>query len=293
MAVGPSEAGEGIGRHSKNRGGVGGGGEPRHRPLPLVFRLSRSWTSTCNRSPPLALLAEGLDILLGEAEEGGLLLPLQRSLCQQLHLGLPQTQAVHGLVQVLVLVKDQGDAGRVGAVGLLQRSGGVQFSTSALDQDGAVRGRHRHAADVGIQEVVLAVGPHFLLVLLETFSAQSVAVTLAGVPAGLVRLLQGIREEASLGGRRGGAASHRASTGLPGLLLEPEGRGAAVLPGLGPDFVGTGSCRITVLQSRAVRHRPHSPGSWLRTGSRAGPVHRGACAWSARTRGAWLWRDCT
>lgn len=208
MAVGPSEAGEGIGRHSHNRGGVGSGGQPRHRPLPLVFTLSRSWTSTCNRSPPLAFLAEGLDILLGEAEQGGILLPLQRSLRQQLHLGLPQPQAMHGLVQVLVLVKDQGDAGRMRAVGLLQRSGGVQLSTGTFDQDGAVRRRYRHAADVGVQEVVLAVGPHFLLVLLQTFGAHIVAVALAGVPAGLVRLLQGIREEASLGGRRGGAAGH-------------------------------------------------------------------------------------
>ncbi|TNN76314.1 Neuropeptide FF receptor 2 [Liparis tanakae] len=84
-----------------------------------------SWTGTCRCSPPLAFLPEGLDFLLGEAEESRFLLPLQCSLCQQLHFGFPNSHAVPGLVEVLVLVEDQGDAGGVRAIRLFDRSGSM------------------------------------------------------------------------------------------------------------------------------------------------------------------------
>ncbi len=60
-------------------------------------------------------------------------------------------------VQALVLVEDQGDAGGMRAVGPQDGSGGVQFPSSAFDQDGAMRRSHCDPADVPIEEIVLAV----------------------------------------------------------------------------------------------------------------------------------------
>lgn len=61
-----------------------------------------------------------------------------------------------------MLVKDQGDAGGMRAVGPQDGSGGVQFPSSAFDQDGAVGRSHRDTADIPVEEIVLAVRPHLL-----------------------------------------------------------------------------------------------------------------------------------
>lgn len=155
--VGPRHLGEGVRRHGDDS----------------VPRESPRLTCGDTRTPPrlLCLLADVLLALFAVLAQAiaraslhpqplGLLLPFPFPLG---HFGVPHRHPVARLVEGLVLVEDQRDAGGVAAVGPEDGGGGVKLPPRALNEDGAMRRRHGHSAYLVVQEVVLAVRPHLFL----------------------------------------------------------------------------------------------------------------------------------
>lgn len=60
-------------------------------------------------------------------------------------------------IEVLVLIKDESDAGGVAAVRPQDGSGCVKLMPRALNEDGAMRRCHCDPTDIPIQEVVFAI----------------------------------------------------------------------------------------------------------------------------------------
>ena len=74
----------------------------------------------------------------------------------------PLGPAVSGVVQLLVLVEHEADAGRMPAVGVLEGRRGVQLVLGAFDQHGAVAQGQGHAADLHVGEILFVIAAHGL-----------------------------------------------------------------------------------------------------------------------------------